>query len=807
MSREPAGAARSGPRRGGTQRPWWARAWALQLGLIALLAAASFVLWTDLQVRTRMEGRLWALPARLYARPLELHAGAPVTAQRLVAELERLGYRETPGVERPGQYRVLSDAVALHTRGFVFGDGAEPARRVRVAFEGRQVKALRAAEGAALALVRLEPVELGRIHPGEQQDRVLVALAQVPPVLVEAMLAIEDRHFLRHPGLDLRGILRAAWRNLRAGAIQEGGSTITQQLVKNLFLGAERTFTRKLHEALIALVIEFRYDKTQILEAWLNEIYLGQQGERAVHGVGRAAGFYFGRPVEELTLPEAALLAGLVRGASMYDPRRFPERALARRNQVIDAMRQTGAVDEAAATAARAAPLGLSAQPAAAQRHPAFFDLVRRQLAADYRAEDLAAAGLQVFTTLDPALQAAAETALAEGVAALEARVGGASPLQAAAVLTAPDTGEVLALVGDRDPRYPGFNRALDARRPVGSLAKPFVYLAALASGRYDVASRVDDAPVDWREPGGQRWQPRNYDGKVHGQVGFEQALAQSYNLAAVRLALELGIPAVKRTLRAAGLQGEVPDYPSIALGSLEASPLEMAQAYGSIASGGAVFAPRAVREVLTREGRPLGRWGLQLRQTIDPRAAFLTTWLLTRVVETGTARSLGAALPASLPLAGKTGTTDELRDSWYAGFGADWLGVVWLGRDDNSPAGLSGAAGALDLWTRLARAAPPLPLALQAPPGVEWVWTTADGRARAGTGCAGARRLPFLRGGAPAARGDCGLAERGPDAASSAPAVVAPAAPTAGQPRHPVAPQPRAAAPEPGFRAGGRPP
>lgn len=736
--------------------------WPWQLGLIALLALAALVVWTDIQVRTRMQGRLWSLPAQVYARPLELYAGAQLSRERVVAELRLLGFREVAAVEAPGQYRERAGELVLHSRAFMFGDEREPARLARLRFADDMLSSLRDGQGRPLPLLRLAPLEIGRIYPGDNEDRLLVALEDVPGHLVQALLSIEDRQFFEHPGIDPRGVLRAAWRNLQAGRIREGGSTLTQQLVKNLFVGSERSLRRKLHEALIALVLEFRYTKAQILEAYLNEIYLGQQGARAIHGVGRAARFYFARPLAELSLSEAALIAALARGASLYDPRRFPERARARRDTVLSGMEELGLIDAGQAAAARAEPLGVVARGRAGQAHPAFFDLVRRQLARHYPAEALQAQGLQIFTTLDPLMQAAAEQAVEDGTRALESRSGVDAGLQAALVVTAPGTGEVLALVGDRDPRFPGFNRALDAQRPIGSLVKPFLYLSALASGRYSVSSRIEDSSIDLRDQDGRRWQPRNYDGRAHGPVTLEQALANSYNLAAVRLGMDLGIPAVQRSLRAAGLQGEIPPYPSLMLGTLEASPLELAQAYGAIANGGAVLPPRAIREVLTRDSRALTRYGLRVRQSLDPRPAFLTTWLMSRVVAEGTARSLGRSGPRWLPLAGKTGTTDDLRDSWYAGFGEDYLAVAWLGRDDNGPAGLTGAGGALEIWTRLARTRPPHPLRLQPPAGVEWAWVGDAGEARPGPQCSGARKRPFLTGTVPPAQPGCGPATPG---------------------------------------------
>lgn len=759
-------------------RRWWQRGWVAQVALIVSLAAASYVLWTDRDVRVRFEGRLWSLPARVFARPLELHpgAGARTNQALLLRELTRLGYRQVTRIEGPGQYAVAADSVTLHTRGFTFGDGAEDAREAQVQFSPAGIAGIRAVDGAAIPLLRLEPLEIGRIHPGEHEDRVLVALDDVSPLLVKSVLAIEDRDFLAHRGIDPRAVLRAAWRNLRAGAIEEGGSTITQQLAKNLFVGAERSFARKLREALVALIIEVHYSKAQILEAYLNEIYLGQVGNRAIHGVGRAAQFYFGRPASELTLSEAALLAGLIRGASMYDPWRHPERALARRDVVLHRLLALGRISEADAAHALAEPVRLAEAGPREPGHAAFLNLVSRELAQDYRARDLEEQGLKVFTTLDPEAQAAAEVSVTDGLAELDAaRAQAAKPLEAAVVVTEPNTGAVLALVGGRDVGYAGFNRALDARRPVGSLAKPFVYLTALGLPGYTVASRIDDAPVDLKDASGRRWTPHNYDGRPHGRVGFDVALAQSYNLAAIRLGLATGIPAVRRTFEAVGVGADVPAYPSVTLGSFSLTPFDVARAYGALANGGAVFELRAIRAVLGKDDVPLRHYGVRVRQALDRRVTWLVSFLLSRVVAEGTARALALRAGALMPLAGKTGTTDDLRDSWFAGYGADRLAVVWLGRDDNTPAGFTGAGGALRIWTQLALALTPAPLDLTPPPGVEWQWISADGLARTDPACLGARRLPFVRGTAPAAEHGCETPAPAPAALTPLPERLAP--------------------------------
>jgi penicillin-binding protein 1B len=464
-----------------------------------------------------------------------------------------------------------------------------------------------------------------------------------------------------------------------------------------------------------------------------------------------AAQFYFGRPLDELSVNQLAMLAGLVRGPSYYDPRRAPQRCLRRRNLVLDAMVQTGKLDPKVAARQKTAPLGVTPTPLfRSSRYPAFMDLVRKQLGETYRDEDLHTAGLQIFTTLDPQVQAAAESAAIHGVASLEGnRARPSGSLQTAIVVTAADTGEVLALVGGRDPKYAGYDHALDARRQIGSLVKPAVYLTALSDPqRYNVITPLDDAPITWRK-GNQTWTPHNYEGISHGIVPMYVALAHSYNQATVRLGLQLGIPQVKQRLHALGIQRDLPDYPSLLLGAVGLSPFEVAQMYQTIAAKGFRAPLRAIREVLTHDGKRLTRYGLAVQPAVDPKADYLLTYLLTQVTRIGTAAGLSGIFGPGLPLAGKTGTTNDLRDSWFAGFGGDRVAVVWVGRDDNASTGLTGATGAMRIWADVMRQLDPQPVALDPPEGVDWRWVNADGKLT-DPKCDGAAAYPFITGTGP---------------------------------------------------------
>jgi penicillin-binding protein 1B len=737
------------------------RTWSVRLLILPFLAALVWLIWTDHKVRTQFEGRRWALPARVYARPLELYAGKTQALSDTRSELALLGYREVSRVTEPGQYRVLGERLRVATRGFVFWDGREPPRALEIEFSGGRVRHLREGETKeSLALVRLDPLEVARIYPRHNEDRLLVRRDEIPAGLVRALIAVEDKAYYRHPGVDPFAILRALMENLRAGEVRQGGSTLTQQLVKNFYLNPERTLGRKISEALMALLLELRYSKEEILEAYVNEVYLGQDGPRAIHGFGLAAQFYFGRPLAELSTAQLALLAGMVRGASLYNPRRHPSRALKRRNDVLGRMAKQGMLTRRDAELLSRASLGVTARASGmAIRFPAFTEVVRRQLRRIYREEDLENEGLQVFTSLDPIVQGRAEAALSERLTALER--GSRMPrgtLQGAVIAIHPENGEILALVGDRRSRYRGFNRALDARRPVGSLIKPAVYLAALSRpDRFNAVSPLEDRPFSWVDRRGVKWVPNNYTKETHGTVPLHEALAHSYNLATVRLGMSVGTGAVRRTLARLGIPDDVPDYPSLFLGAIDLSALEVTQMYQTIASDGFHSPLHSIREVLTQDGRPLQRHGLIVRQTIAPAPAYLLKTLLTEVLVSGTAGQLSRAFRGALPLAGKTGTTDDLRDSWFVGFGGDMLATVWVGRDDNRPAGLSGAAGAMQVWSAMMRARPPSSLDLSPPEGIEWHWVDGVSGARTEAACPGARPFPFITPHRPARFRHCG--------------------------------------------------
>lgn len=667
---------------------------------VLLAALAGYVLYLDHLVTSRFDGRRWNLPAHVYARPLEVYRGLPLSADGLAAELRRLGYRSVAAPTKPGTWRRAGNRVEFVTRPFRFWDGAQEAQRAIATFSGAGLEALRAPQGDELPLLRLDPLLIGSVFPVDGEDRIILAPGDVPPLIPAALKVVEDRRFDQHPGVDVFGIARALFVNVTSGSVRQGASTLTQQLVRSYFLSNERTLSRKLREALMALLLEAHYAKDDILNAYLNEIYLGQDGSRAIHGFGLASQFYFSKPLAELELHEVAALVAIVRGPSYYDPRRHPERVLERRNLVLKLLGEEKVVGAAEAQKAATRKLGIALdRGAGAAYFPGFMALVHRELTAHYREADLATEGLLVFTSLDPLLQSRAEAALAAGVVRLKRAKQ--PELEGAVVVVNPQTAEVLAVVGGRRPGYEGYNRALDAKRPIGSLVKPVVYLAALQEGR-TLATLVDDAPIVVKLARGKTWLPQNYDGQAHGQVPLVRALAESMNMATVRLGLEIGVPEVVKLLRRLGVEADPAPNPSLLLGALDLAPYEVAQLYATLASGGFRTPLRAVRSVQGPDGAPLAQFPLETEQAADPAAVYQLDQALVQVMRRGTGRGARARLPAELVVAGKTGTSNDLRDSWFAGFSQDLLAVVWIGHDDNQPTGLTGASGAMSVWSDL---------------------------------------------------------------------------------------------------------
>jgi penicillin-binding protein 1B len=723
----------------------------LKLSIAVLVAGALALIYLDAKITETFNDKMWELPAKVYARPLELFVGADIDAEDLAYELKLLGYRNKSQLRSPGDVSQHADQFNVYARGFVFPEEKEPARKVSIGISGGRVSSLSSA-GRDIDLMRLDPLQIGGIYPSHGEDRMLTQLEDVPDTLVAALLAVEDRNFYRHWGFSISGIVRAAFSNLRSGQVVAGGSTITQQLVKNYYLSPERTLVRKLREVVMAVLLELQFSKDKILESYINEIYLGQEGPRSIHGFGLAARHYFDTPLDQLGLHQQALLVGIIKGPSLYNPHRNPQRAKERRSVVLGVMVEHGIISQEHAMIADAMPLGLNARERARDSYPGYLDLVRRQLRLEYRDEDLTTLGLSIFSSFDPILQQQLETSSASVMNQLDP----SGRLQTATVVTRFDTGEVVALVGGRKARYAGFNRALDARRPAGSLLKPAVYLAALEQpDKYSLATPLNDSSLTVDGPGGQ-WNPRNFDRVSHGSVLLHRALAKSYNLATARLGMNLGLDKVLDMLRRLGIDGPVPEVPALTLGAGEYSPMDIAAMYQTIAAGGFQIPQRSIRDIVDARGDPLKRYPLEYDRTVSLQAMHLLHYALREVVREGTGRGVYQYLDNSFEVAGKTGTTNNGRDSWFAGFSGDLLAVSWIGHDDNSGTGLTGGSGALKVWGHFMARSSKRSLSYRMPDGVETLWITNDKGLLTGKGCPDARLLPFISGSGPRQNTGC---------------------------------------------------
>jgi penicillin-binding protein 1B len=719
--------------------------------VIGALVSAAYVLKLDDQVKTQFAGKLWALPARVFARPLELYEGQTLLAENLEKELQLLNYTPAAGGSSTGSFTRNGNTFVIHSRGFQFAEDTEPKRSFELKINKGQVTSLRHVNDTGpLSLMRLEPLLIGNFYPSHNEDRVLVQLDEVSPLLIQGLIAVEDKNYYDHVGINPKSIIRAMLANAKAGQTVQGGSTLTQQLVKNFYLTNERSLKRKVNEATMALLLELHYSKDKILETYLNEIYLGQNKKRAIHGFGLASQFYFSRPIRELETDQVALLIGMAKGASYYDPRRFPDRAIERRNLVLDVMAREGVISDADAELYKTRPLHITANaPPSVSPFPAYLELVKSQLQRDYQEEDLRSEGLLIFTAMDPIVQLTAEKVLSKRVEQLEKQERiPAGKLNGAIVVSSVQDGEVLAMVGGRDVRYAGYNRAIDAKRQIGSLVKPGVYLAALENpDQYTLSSLISDGPVKVRLSNGEVWEPGNYDNRDGGLVTLEEALVKSRNTPTVRVGVTLGMPKIVEKLHAMGIVAEIPPYPSVLLGALELSPIEVQQMYQTIASGGSYTPLKSIRSVMDSFGRTLRRYPLNIQQVTTPEANYLLTYAMNQVTKRGTANYLSKVLPAWKNSAGKTGTTNNKRDSWYAGFTGQHVASVWVGRDDNKETGLTGGTGAIKVWGDLFKVLPTRPLKPVRPGNVRFVKVDAETGLLYNPSCGKSQTLPFLRG------------------------------------------------------------
>lgn len=667
---------------------------------VALLAVLIFIgIYLDSVVKERFNGQLFELPTVVYARVKQIVPGDSITISQMRYELDALNYRKVDQPHHAGEYSSSSSKIELIRRPFEFVDGPEPDRHVMLHFDDSGLVRIQSlVQGRDLGYLRIDPQMLGMLEKESDQQRLFLKRSQFPEVMVDALLATEDRHFYQHDGVSPFAILRAFIVNFKAGRTVQGGSTLTQQLAKNLFLSQDRTLWRKMREAYIALIIDHRYSKDRILEAYLNEVYLGQNGSDAIHGFGLAARFYFGQPIDELRIDQLALLVGMVKGPSYYNPIRYPDRALERRDLVLRLMMQQNILTASQYESAASRALDIQSKPHVSSLQPAYFEQVRRELRTHVGGHFTADKGLRVFTSLDPVSQMALEQAISTTLPNLEKNAS--SALEAAAIAVDRQSGEIRAMVGGKRVGFDGFNRVLNGSRPIGSLAKPAVYLTALLQpDRYSLATTLNDEALTLKDKAGKSWSPRNFDRRYRGNVPLYKSLAMSLNIPTVRLGTEVGLSAVIDTLVKLGIdRNEIRPLPSMLLGAYSLTPYQVAQMYQTIGNTGKRASLTALQSVMDLNGEVLYQSIPKVMQAVDQQAAWLTVYAMKRGVAEGTGRALQKEF-AWAALAGKTGTSNDSRDSWFVGIDGQEVTTIWVGKDNNDPTKLTGASGALKVY------------------------------------------------------------------------------------------------------------
>lgn len=693
----------------------------IKLILVITTLLAIYGIYLDFQICHRIDGKVWQLPAAVYGRMVNLEPGMPYSKKEIIDLLEGMQYRQVNRITRPGEFTVQDNSIHMLRRPFDFPGGKSGQVLALLDFKNNHLAKIENMKNQrSFGFFCIDPRLITMLHSPNGEQRLFVPRTGFPDLLVNTLIATEDRHFYKHDGISLYSIARAVLANLSTGRAVQGGSTLTQQLMKNLFLSNERSLWRKINEAYMALLMDYRYSKDRILELYLNEVYLGQSGNNQIHGFPLASLYYFGRPVNELSLDQQALLVGMVKGASFYNPWRHPNLALERRNLVLKLIKNQGVIDTNLYYVLSKRPLGMPSKRWVITPQPAFMHIVQRELQGKLGDKINDLSGAKIFTTLNPISQDAAEKAVESGI--LELRVAHhMHDLEAAMVIVDRFSGEIRGVVGGANPQFAGFNRAVQARRLVGSLIKPPTYLAALSKpDKYRLNTLLDDAPLSLKQPNGIIWQPNNYDHKFRGQVMLIDALADSLNVPTVNLGLSVGLPQISDTMQRLGIpRVEINPMPSMLLGAIGLTPLEVAQEYQTIASGGKRAPLSALRSVIAEDGTVLYQSFPQSERMLPAQAAYLTLYAMQQGAIYGTTRSLSVKF-SNYNLAAKTGTTNDLRDSWFAGIDGKEVAIAWVGRDNNYPANLTGANGALTLYSRYLENQMPIPLILQPPDGIK---------------------------------------------------------------------------------------
>ncbi|MDC9582036.1 bifunctional glycosyl transferase/transpeptidase [Xenorhabdus sp. PR6a] len=707
----------------------WLLGLLLKIFIVLAVLTVIYGFYLDNKIRHRIDGKVWNLPAAVYGRVVNLEPGMNYSKDEMVQLLEGMQYRKVTKITREGEFMVKGNRIELLRRPFDFPDGQEGQIQARLTFENNHLAGIENIDNQRqFGFFRLDPKLITMMQSANGEQRLFVPRKGFPDSLVRTLLETEDRYFYEHGGVRPLSIARAALANLMAGRTVQGGSTLTQQLAKNLFLSNERTLSRKVNEALMAILLDARYSKDRLLELYLNEVFLGQSGDEQIHGFPLASQYYFGIPISELTLDQQALLVGMVKGASVYNPWRHPQKALERRNIVLKILQSRNIITQKEYDTLSARSLGVKPKSESLTPQPAFMQLVRQELQEKLgdKVNDLS--GVKIFTTLDPVAQDAAEGSIAEGVTALR-KTRKIADLEGAMVVVDRFSGEIRAMVGGAQPQYAGFNRALNARRLIGSLAKPATYLTALSQpDKYRLNTWLSDEPLSIPQAGGKPWEPKNFSRTFSGRVMVIDALARSMNVPTVNLGLDVGLDRISSTLVSLGIPAkEIQQIPAMLLGAINLTPMEMAQEFQTIASGGNRAKLSALRSIIAEDGTVIYQSYPQAERAVPSQAAYLTLYGMQQVIARGTGRSLVGKY-GQYNLAGKTGTTNDLRDSWFTGIDGKEVVVVWTGRDNNGPTNLTGATGALAIYRRYLENETPLVLNNRPPEGIVDMSVNDDG-------------------------------------------------------------------------------
>ena len=718
------------------------------IGLVTIatfIFLAAVVAVIDYRVTSKLDGVLWTVPAKLYSRPMELAEGLKINKDNLIRELEMLSYEEVSNPKNPGQFYLSNNDLKIFLRGYQ----DQRSGIFDITFENSQIKGINNQLGISEDLVKLEPLVIGGMYPAHMEDRVLLNWPEVPQVLIDTILAVEDQNFFNHYGVSLKSISRAFLKNIQAGEVEQGGSTITQQLAKSLFFSSAQTIRRKVMEAIASLLIEFHYTKEEILLAYINDVFLAQSGRRAIHGFGMGAQHFYGTSIKNLTTDQIAMLVGMLKGPSLYNPRRNPNNATQRRNLVLKILNRSNKINDSDYEDLKSKQLSLSAPNYRTEtKYPAFHDLVRIELQKNFDESELRTKGLAIETNIDPVLQESLENSIRKTREQLVKKYGKElSELEGAAIVVDVTNGEIKSVVGSTNPSSYGFNRSINAIRPIGSLVKPLIYLTALDRyDEYNLTTILDDSKLSIKS-GGKLWEPDNFDKKFHGLIPLHVALWQSYNIASARLGLEIGYESVEDMFSRLGIQKNVPNYPSLFIGSFELSPYQAIQAYQTIAADGFHTPLRSIRQIKDTKGELEFSYPYSIEQRIRPEPVALIKFAMQQTFIRGTARGYSQKDIQSWNAGGKTGTSDDQRDSWFVGFAGELLVLVWLGFDDNRPTPLTGRTGAFQVWKNFINDISPVRTEKTSLSRIKYIWTDMQDGLLSGQKCKNSLLVPFIKG------------------------------------------------------------